>query len=129
MRERALECYQNGRGCSQSLLAAFEETFSIPVSGQVYDACNGMNTGFGIGGMCGAVIAGLMLFGLLFDDSTARRLRMVLFSRMAERGLSFDCVRLRQCGGDGCEELIGDVAELVEGIIRKEKESGEGPIF
>jgi len=124
MREKAMEYYRQGYGCSRSVLMAFEQAYPRAVAQQVYRACAGLDTGLGVGCLCGALIAGVMIFGILFDTGAAKRLRMSLFDQMAERGLGLYCARLREKAGEaGCAELVGEIASVIDKIIREELSS------
>ena len=123
MRQNAMEYYRQGYGCSQAVLMAFEKNYPLSLSRQFYRAANGLNAGLGIGGTCGAVLASLLIFGVLFDANTVKRLRMSLFDKMAERGFDLCCARLRgKDGRDGCAEVVGEIAELIDEIIREEQD-------
>ena len=120
MREEALGYYRKDIGCSQSVLMAFEKKYA-ELPWQLKNACGAMNAGFGIGGMCSVVIAGIMIFGILYDENTAKRLRMKLLDQMADNGLSLLCPLLRKhYGENGCDMLVGEIAGLIDGILDEE---------
>ena len=123
MKEKALAFYRQGYNCSQCLLKAAEAVYQIPVSRQCLHACRGVCTGFGTGGLCSLFIAGIMIFGLLFDEATVKRMRLQLLSQGFDRYQSTDCAALKAARDTGahCEMLVAEVAGLIEEIIAKER--------
>ena len=73
MKNETLEYYQNGYNCSQCLLKAADEKYNLKLSPQVYKSCSAINTGFGVGSICSVLIAGIMLFDIIFDKADAKR--------------------------------------------------------
>jgi C_GCAxxG_C_C family probable redox protein len=122
MKELSVYFYRNGYNCSQCLLKAAESKYNRPVSKASMAMLNGVNTGFGIGGVCSVLIAGVMVFGLLFDADTVKRLRIRLFDEFKTLYPNMNCSTLiKSRGGDGkCEKLIGEIAEIVEKLIASE---------
>lgn len=119
MKQKAIYYYREGYNCSQCLLKACEQTFNIPISKQTYGMCSAVSNGFGIGGMCSVLIAAIMVFGLLFNESTAKRMRLQLLNRFSAAYSSFNCCDLVKHRGaeKGCEVILGDIADMVESII------------
>lgn len=122
MKNRAIFFYRNGFNCAQCILKAAEETFHIPISRQCLDSCSAVNSGFGIGGMCSVLIAGILVFGILFDSTTAKRLRLMLLSSFQERHQGMSCGHIKKSRGEqeSCEEIVGEVAEMIEELICRE---------
>lgn len=119
MKERTLYFYRHGYNCSQCILKAAESIYKIPMPKCVIMMCSGINTGFGVGGMCSVLIAGIMVFGLLFEETDAKRLRIKLLNAFMDTHKSLNCCELKKerKSGCACEELVGNIAELVEKII------------
>ena len=123
MRDKAIFYYRQGFNCSQCILKAVEAVYGLPVSRQCVGVCAGVCTGFGVGGMCSVLIAGVMALGLLFDEQTVKRLRIRLFMMFGEAHKSMDCAVLKQGRTDGtaCEKLVAEVAGMLETIIAEER--------
>ena len=120
MKEQAVWFLKNGYNCSQCILKAAEKVFGISCSKACIDMCSAVNTGFGIGGICSVLVAGIMVFGVMFDAPTAKRLRIRLLSEHG-KACPTDCGKLRNLGSkSGCEEVVGNAAGLIEEIIRSE---------
>jgi hypothetical protein len=83
---------------------------------------NGVNVGFGIGGVCSVLIAGVMAFGMFFDSDTVKRLRLRLFDEFTSLYPNINCSALIKIrGAEGkCEKLIGDIAGIIERLIESE---------
>ena len=62
-----------------------------------------------------------MVFGLLFDENTAKKCRMELLSVLNEKH-SINCMSLKKEFNDkNCENIIGEIADVVEEIISKKR--------
>ncbi len=122
MKKLALQYYAQGYNCSQCILKAAEKKYSLPISKQCFNMCSGINTGFGIGDMCSVLIAGIMIFGLLFDNATTKRLRMELLENFEKKHSCLSCKSLKSKlkNGENCETLVSDIAQLIEELIDKE---------
>ena len=121
MRNEALHYYRQGYNCSQCILKAAEAVYKIPLTECNFDMCNGINTGLGIGSTCSVLVAGVMVFGALFDASEVKRLRMKLFDACMERYHALDCYALqKESRSRGCESVVSEIAALIDGIIQDE---------
>ena len=122
MKEKTLEYYKEGYNCSQCILKAFEYVYKRPLPEQVFSLCQGVNTGFGVGGMCSVLIAGIMILGLLFDEEDVKRLRIKLLFRFQEKHGDMGCMALvsERKPNMKCEEVVGEIAGLLDEIIREE---------
>jgi hypothetical protein len=125
MKNLALKYYNEGYNCSQCVLKADEEYFHIYVPEECFSMCSAVGNGFGIGVFCCALVAGTLVFGLIFNEKTATRLRIRL---IYDFSLQYDLVNCSQLkdenGGEGCGLIISSVAELVYNMILEEIENG-----
>ncbi len=122
MRQAAVYYHSCGYNCSQCILKAAENRFGIVVSPQCMNSLGAVCNGFGVQSMCSVLVAGMMVFGILFGDETAKRLRMKLLDRFHEKYNGINCghiVRLRD-NSNSCDDVIGDVAEMIEQIVLEE---------
>lgn len=119
MKEKTLFYYRQGYNCSQCILKAAEQIYRIPISKNSMDMCCGVTGGFGIGGMCSVLIAGIMVFGLLFDKNAVKSMRVQLLDEFNGKygDLNCGCLKKHRKAGYMCEEIVGDIAEMVEKII------------
>lgn len=123
MKEKAVYYYNKGYNCSQCMLKAAEKYYGLNIPEECYDLCKGLNTGLGIGGTCSLISAATMIFGLLFDEKTVKRLRMRYIDAFHDLHKAVNCSQLkshREYYGN-CSILIGEAAELLEQIIAEEK--------
>jgi len=123
MKEKAIQYYRQGWNCSQCILKAAEAVYGLPISRQCMNACGGVCTGFGVGGLCSVLIAGVMALGMLFDEATVKRLRIQLFTAFHDKYRCTDCATLKSKRGEGmlCEGIVADVAAMVERIVAEER--------
>ena len=119
MKERTIYFYGHGYNCSQCILKAAESVYGISMPKGAVSMCSGINAGLGIGSMCSVLLAGVMVFGLLFDDITTKRMRMKLLNYFMDNHESMNCCELKkeQQSGRRCESIVAEIAELVEIII------------
>jgi C_GCAxxG_C_C family probable redox protein len=118
-----MDFYRQGYNCSQSILKAAEIIYRVTLPELAIHMCGGVNGGLGTGGVCCALIGGIMTFGLLFDEETAKGLRIQLLDRFQPLYGSINCCVLskRIHDSDDCEEIIGDIAKMVQEIIEAER--------
>ncbi len=120
MRNKALDYYKEGYNCSQCILKAAEEKYNIYISEENLNLCKGINNGFGIGGLCSLVTGGIMVFGLLFDEATVKRLRLKLLDNFYDKYLSLNCCQLKGRDENSCQSLVYEVADIIDNIINQE---------
>ncbi len=121
LKEKALYYYKKGYNCSQCILKAAEYVYKIPISNQSMKLCSAVNNGFGVGSICSVLVSGIMVFGIMFDEVTAKKLRIKLLSEFG-RGHKIDCISLKKEFNDGnCEKIVGEIAELIEFAINEEQ--------
>lgn len=116
MEELALMYYRQGYNCAQCILKAAEERYNINTSNQCVNSCNAIGGGFGIGGMCGVLIAAIMVFGIMFDMEKAMQLRLRLLTEFNQKYKSINCSAISPkvpC----CENVIKDVCIIMEKLI------------
>ncbi|MCL2352950.1 MAG: C-GCAxxG-C-C family protein [Firmicutes bacterium] len=124
--EKALQYRRQGYNCSQCIVKAAEQVYKLPVSRQVLQACQGINAGLGVGELCVLLLAGVMVFGLLFDELTTKKMRIRLLTAFSEKYPGMNCTSLlarRKAGDMACEGLIGEVADMMERIIAEENQT------
>lgn len=119
LKNKALYYYKNGYNCSQCIIKACESVYKIPLSKQCINMCSALNNGIGIGSTCDVLMAGIMIFGILFDAQTAKRLRIKFLTEFSEKHSSLSCPNLRKEMGNSCDccSLIGEIADLIEKTI------------
>jgi len=121
----AIQYRHQGYNCSQCIVRAAESVYKISVSRQVYQSCQGINAGLGVGEICVVLLAGIMVFGLLFDEITTKKMRLKLLTRFAEKHPSTSCSALIKARRNdmACENLIGEIADMIEEIIAEESQA------
>ncbi|MDR1209839.1 MAG: C-GCAxxG-C-C family protein [Clostridiales bacterium] len=119
MREKAVFYYKRGYGCSESILLAAEEHYKIDLPARLLDMCAGINTGFGVGAMCAVVIAAALLFGLFFEETDVKRVRLRFIEEFNRRRGSLDCGKIIEGRSrfGACESVIADAAEIASSLI------------
>ena len=122
MKEKAIYYYRNGYNCSACILKAAEEVYNIPITKQSLEMCSGISNGFGTGGMCSVLVAGIMVLGLIFDEAAVRRMRLEFLTGFSEKYGSINCSKLKNGqAGIFCEDLIGDAAKMLGEIIERNR--------
>ncbi|MDR1559593.1 MAG: C-GCAxxG-C-C family protein [Clostridiales bacterium] len=117
MRKLAAQFYRRGLNCSQSILKAAELVYKIKVPEQSFNMCQGVGSGFGLGNLCCALVGGVMVFGLMFDENVTKRMRIRLFDLFQQKYGSIQCAFLTRRVGNDCEQVVADVAGMTQRII------------
>lgn len=120
--ETALEYFKRGYNCSQCIIKAAGDIYKLDLGINSMDMLRGVSNGFGIGGLCSILTAGIMVFGMLFDENTTKRLRIALLSEVSRKygAVSCPCLsRKLSCSG-GCGRLVKEVGNMIEDIIKGE---------
>jgi len=105
-----------GENCSRAVLRAAAEKYGFPLSQELLDCCNGISAGFGVGGTCSALVAAVMVLGILFPVDEAKQKSLILFCRVQEQWNCIDCCRL-SANREDCNDLIGEITAILEEII------------
>ncbi len=113
----ALKYFKDGSNCSQCIIKAAGEFYNINIDNNSYRMLSAVSSGFGIGSLCSVLTAGIMVFGLMFDECTAKRLRIRLLAKWREAMGSTDCSKIKAACKDGCEKTVYYGAELIESLI------------
>ncbi len=115
LKERVRAHSDAGEDCARIILQSAAEEYSLDMPETLLSACTGLNGGFGINGLCGGLVAAVMVLGLLFDEETVKVKRIQVLSAAQERFGALDCGRLSALGnGVDCCELLEEIAELLQ---------------
>lgn len=118
MMERAMLLCSQGENCSRAILRAAAEKYGFPLSDELLNSCNAISAGFGVGGMCSALVAAVMVLGILFPTEEAKQKSLLLFCSIQERWNCIDCCRL-SANRENCNDLIGEISEILEEVIHE----------
>ena len=116
LKERVRALCGAGENCSRAILRAAAEEYGISLSEDILAACGGISGGFGVGGMCSGLVAGVMVLGLLFDEAEVKIKRILFLVRVQERFGYLDCCRLSALGED-CSGILEGIAEILQEVI------------
>lgn len=72
MKEKTMAYCRAGENCSLALLRAASDQYGFPLSKELIDSCGAVCSGFGIGGICSALVAAIMILGILFEPEEAK---------------------------------------------------------
>jgi len=117
MEKLAVEFFNEGFNCSQSILKAAEIIYNIKIPEASFNMCKGVGAGFGTGNFCCALVGAIMVFGLMFDEADMKYMRIKLLDLFLQKYGSTQCAILMKKTNDDCEQVIRDIARIVQGII------------
>ena len=120
MKERAIWLYRNGSSCGQCIIQAANEKYNLGISDDVFGAMTMTQNGFGYGGMCAAAASAVMLFGIMFNENTAKVMRLEFLERFKKECKSFNCCVI----AGNCEAIIAVAAHTAEEIIERYRREG-----
>ncbi|MCI8342771.1 MAG: C_GCAxxG_C_C family protein [Firmicutes bacterium] len=104
MHEKAFEYYRKGEGCSRSILLAAMDKYGN-FDDSVLKCATAITGGFGIGSFCSALVAGIMVIGLFFDEYEAEKKRILLMSEFQCRFSSVNCGCIMKNRSE-CEDVL-----------------------
>lgn len=110
-----------GENCAFAILHAAATKYKFDLSKELKDSCAVLQAGFGICGTCGALVASLMVLGILFSEDDAKRIRLFFFLAFQEKYHGFDCKTISADRTD-CMDVMLDIAELLEQQIKQNME-------
>ena len=116
VKEKAMNYCAAGENCSLGLLKAAAEVYGFGLSEEMKHSCAAINSGFGVGSFCSALVAAVMIFGILFPAEEAKQKRLLFLMKIREKYGTLDCCTLSANRAD-CVDLIGEMAELLEESI------------
>lgn len=73
MKEKTMAYCRAGENCSLALLRAASDQYGFPLSKELIDSCGAVCSGFGIGGICSALVAAIMILGILFEPGRSEK--------------------------------------------------------
>lgn len=143
--QTAVERFNNGYNCSQSVLSSYSEQFGLDCE-KAFRVATGFGGGMCMAGTCGAVTGAFMVLGLKYGNSTAQDLhakdktyeRVSQFTdRFMRRNESVECEQLlgcdistpegmKQAQDEGlftsvCPRMVQDAAEILEEMLAEDK--------
>ena len=118
LKERIGNLCDSGENCSQIILRAAAEEYGFSLPRELLEACGGIHGGFGINGMCSALVGAVMVLGLLFDEEEIGQKRILFLLRAQEAFSGLDCCRLSALGAD-CQGVLEKIADILQEIIEE----------
>ena len=94
MKEKTIAYCRAGENCSLALLRAASDQYGFPLSKELIDSCGAVCSGFGIGGICSALVAAILVLGILFDPEEAKKKRLFFLLAFREKFGAMDCPTL-----------------------------------
>lgn len=116
MRDLIIKYSQAGESCSHIILLAAADKYNLTLSEDMMNSCRAIRAGFGIGGICSGLIAGVMVLGMLFDEEEARQKSLQLFCMFQGTYQCMDCGRLA-VNREDCEDVLVEIGERLEEIV------------
>lgn len=122
MQKIAVDYYKNGYNCSQCILKATSDRFEFSLPKQCLKMCSTINNGFGIKSTCSVLVASIMALGLIFNEQTAKRLRIKFLNEFNSKYKNLNCAHLKIENDKEyqCERIVADAANILEKIIINE---------
>ena len=106
-----------GYGCGQCIIKAADRKYKIGISSDFISAAAALSNGCGYGGQCTVITAVIIIFGIMFDEMTMKRLRIKFLDEFRSRYNDFNCCRLS--AGNNCVSIIASAAEIADRLIEE----------
>ena len=115
--DTAVKFYKNGEGCYTCILKACEEFYNYRLPQDICDMTAGFGNGFGVSGMCSAVVTSIMFLSYYFknDEAKMKCARIFFLDTIHEKFGTTCCGRLQKC----CKKAIYECGETLEKTINK----------
>ena len=113
MKQAALDYYFQGMDCTRSILMAVKRCHGDKITEEVIAASGALSNGFGIGGFCGALIAGIMVLSALLGEDEAKSKRILFVSDFHCNFRGTNCHTISR-GRNDCREVIAFVCDWLE---------------
>ncbi len=124
MEKEVLKYYNEGNNCAKCIIKGAQEFYKIELDEEVADMCEALGNGMGVGCFCAAATVSIMIFGRLFDQQTAKRMRIRFLNEFYDKYEAFDCCKLKlHTSKDGCENLLIFISRSINKNISFELES------
>ena len=115
MKNNAIKYYNMGYNCSACMFKAIEEKYNIHLPKEFENGINLINNGFGFCGMCGVLISGVIILGMILGEEKGRMARMKLFDYFFEKYKYTDCGRISMNSSE-CSDVISFVCDIIDKI-------------
>lgn len=116
MKERIRQLCCQGENCSRCILRGAAECYGFALPQELMESLNAISAGFGIGSVCSALVAGVMVLGILFPTDEAKQKSLLFFSLVQEKWHCLDCARL-SADREDCRALLGEIADILQEVI------------
>ena len=114
--KRASELFKRGESCSACIFKAYEDVYGTKLPKDYYKICMGINNGFGVGGMCSAAAAGVIVLACrLRDETKIKQARIFFLSAVSDKLKSTSCGKLK----NDCKTAVFECGEMLEKTIDK----------
>ena len=113
MEEINLDINENELNCSQIVFYAICKKHNKSVTSDMLRMLCAINSGFGIGEICSAIIGSLCALSLFFDENHIKKLRLLFLMDFNEKFGTFNCCEL-SCGKHSCDDIISFCIQWAE---------------
>jgi len=118
MKKLAYKYYCEGYGCGQCIIKAADEKYSLNLNSDLFKAASALGSGCGYGGLCTVLMSAIMIFGIMFDEITAKSLRITFLEEFSGKFGGFNCCSLS--AKFNCGDIIKYAADIADRLIAAE---------
>ncbi|MDR0957722.1 MAG: C-GCAxxG-C-C family protein [Clostridiales bacterium] len=119
MRNSVIKYYEEGLPCAQCLIRSASEKYAFSADKPLMDAFSALSGGLGCGLFCGAGIAAIAIFGILFEETVAMELTIAFLTDFNAEYKTFDCCKIRNTD---CLKALIYVSDKIEELIEQGEE-------
>ncbi|MCI1958513.1 MAG: C-GCAxxG-C-C family protein [Clostridia bacterium] len=107
-----------GDNCCLCVFVEIMKHYGVQVSDEMKKMCTSLGSGLGIGGICGALLAGIIAAGYLCGDDFEKA-RLCIMNDFSSSFKTLNCsgLSLFRDSDGGCEKIMRDIIEISEKYI------------
>lgn len=108
---------ENDENCSQKVFEEVCKNCGMKTDEKMMDMLNGISAGFGIKGICSALVGGLCALGFVYSEEEMKTIRLMLFCDFNRRFSNLNCGLVET--EDDCTDVMDFVQKWSEEKIKE----------
>ncbi|MGN1317490.1 MAG: C-GCAxxG-C-C family (seleno)protein [Lachnospirales bacterium] len=116
LKNMAVRYYREGYNCSQSVLMAANEKYSLNLPHKCIKMCEGVSNGLGIGSVCSVLVACIMVISLMCEKEVKMK-RLEMIDKFDKVNGGINCGKIRD---NDCIKIIENSCDILEDLVKSD---------